>query len=137
MAEGIFKQVLSEKIGCDVDQLDEKGYIVRSAGTMGMVGFPASGESVAACAAKGIDISHHQSQGLMVQLVKESDYIFAMSRSHKRQVVSLVPSAARKCELLIEGKDVADPIGQSQEVYNECCEQIGKAIEKRISELLI
>ena len=73
----------------------------------------------------------------MAQLVKESDFIFAMSHSHKRQVVSLVPSAAKKCVLLIDGKDVADPIGQSQEVYNKCCEQIEKAVKKRISELLI
>ena len=42
MAEGLFKKHLAEKLGCPIDRLVEKGYTVTSAGTLGIVGFPAS-----------------------------------------------------------------------------------------------
>lgn len=137
MAAGMFKKKLAEKFDCEVDQLDKKGYKISSVGTMGMVGFGASAESVAVCAAMGVDISSHESRALAGSLITESDYIFVMSQAHQKQVISLDPKASEKCVLLIDGKDVADPIGQSQEVYNVCAKQIEQAVKKRISELLI
>jgi protein-tyrosine-phosphatase len=39
--------------------------------------------------------------------------------------------------LLAENEEIADPIGQSQEFFNNCAELIEKAVRKRISELVI
>jgi protein-tyrosine phosphatase len=137
MAEGMFRKYLAEKLKCDVDYLDKMGYKIFSAGTMGTVGLPASAEAVVACAAKGIDIKAHSSTTLTQQLVDGCDYIFAMSKMHCERIGALNPEAANKCRLLAEAKDIADPIGQEQQVYNDCARLIEEAVKKRVSEFVI
>jgi len=137
MAEVIFAKFWAEKIGSKVDQLENIGYKTMSAGTLGIDGLPASPEAVAVCAAKGLDLKAHKSTALSKQLIDESDFIFAMSRGHCERVVALVPEAAEKCLLLAENKEIPDPIGQSQQVYETCAETIEQAIMIRISEYVI
>jgi L-threonylcarbamoyladenylate synthase len=137
MAKGIFSKNLAEKLQCKVDQLDKIGYKVSSAGVMNMTGQPASAEAIAACAAKGIDIRAHKSKTLTRQLVEESDFIFAMMRMHCERVIALCPVAADKCVLLGGNKEIPDPIGQPQEVFNDCAELIEETVRERISELVI
>lgn len=137
MAKGMFRKYLAEKLQCELVHLEEKGYKVLSAGIMDTAGFPASPEAVAACAAKGIDIKAHKSRTLSQQLVEECDFIFTMAQMHRERVTALSPEAANKCVLLIENKDIPDPIGQPQRAYNNCAELIEKAVKKRIGELLI
>ncbi len=135
MAEGLFKRYWSEKLECTIDQLEEMGYKMLSAGTLGFVDTPASVESVAACQAKGVDISGHRSQALSSELIEDSDFIFVMTESHRHRIVGMCPASANKCQLLAVDKDVPDPIGQSQEVYNSCADMIETAVQHRISEL--
>jgi len=137
MAEGMFRKYLAEKLECKVDQLDEMGYKVVSAGVIGLSGMPASPEAIAACAAKGISIKAHKSRALSPQLVEESDFIYGMGQTHCQRIVAFGPEAARKCGLLAMNQEIADPIGQSQQVYNSCADLIERAVEKRISELVI
>ena len=137
MAVGMFRKYLAEKFRYTVDHLDKTGYKVFSAGIMAMAGSPASPEAIAACAAKGIDIKAHKSKQLSQQLVEESDFIFAMARMHRQRITALSPEAANRCVLLAENKDIPDPIGQPQHVYNNCAEQIEKGVKKRIGELVI
>jgi L-threonylcarbamoyladenylate synthase len=137
MAEGIFRKYLAEKLQYKVDRLGELGYKVSSAGILDMDGYPASAEAITACAAKGIDISIHRSKKLSVQLLKESDYIFAMAHSHCEHVVNMWPDAQKRCIILAENEDIVDPIGQSQEFFNNCANLIEKAVKERISGLVI
>jgi L-threonylcarbamoyladenylate synthase len=137
MAEGIFRKYLAEKLQCKVDQLDEMGYKISSAGIIDLENSPASEEAIAACAAKGIDIRVHRNRALTQELIEENDFIFAMSRMHRERVISLSREAANKCFLLAEDKDIPDPIGQGQQVFNNCADLIEKAIKKRIGELII
>lgn len=137
MAEGIFRKYLAEKLQCNVDELDKMGYIINSAGIIGSVGYPASTEAVAACAAKGVDIKAHRNKGLSRELVEESDIIFVMEQIHKGRVVALAPTAANRCFLLASKTGIPDPIGQPQESYNNCAKLIERAVQKRISELVI
>jgi L-threonylcarbamoyladenylate synthase len=137
MAEGMFRKYWAEKLQCEVDHLDEMGYKVISAGVMNMIGSPASAEAVAACAAKGIDIKAHKSRTLTRELVEESDFIFAMARMHCERVAVLSPEAADKCVLLAGDKEIPDPIGQPQEVFNDCAGLIEEAVRERIGELVI
>jgi protein-tyrosine phosphatase len=136
MAEGIFRKYLAEKLQSTVDELDRIGYKVYSAGVIDMSGMPASPEAIAACTAKGIDIKAHKSRALSRQLIDESDFIFVMAEMHRERVIGLSPESADKCVLLAE-KDIPDPIGQPQEVYNACAEQIEEAVRRRIDELVI
>ncbi|MBW8002128.1 MAG: threonylcarbamoyl-AMP synthase [Planctomycetes bacterium] len=136
MAEGLFKKYLAEKLCCEVDQLDKKGYKISSAGTMGLVGVEASGEAIQACAVKGVDIKSHKSTAISQSLIGESDFIFTLTQSHLNQIVGLGPESKSKCQLLAQG-DIPDPIGQTQEVYDSCANIIETAVRKRIGELLI
>ena len=137
MAEGLFRKHLAEKLGCPIDRLVEKGYTIISAGTLGIVGAPASDEAVDACAAKQVDISGHRSRALTLHLIEQSDLIFAMTRGHREAVLDMCPEAADKCLLLDDGADIPDPIGQSQAVYDNCAERIDKAIMKRMDEMIL
>ena len=100
-------------------------------------GSPASAQAITACAAKGIDIKAHKSQALSQQLIEESDFIYVMGRAHCERIVTLSPKSANRCVLLAENEEIPDPIGQSQEIYNNCAELIEKAVKKRISELIL
>lgn len=137
MAEGIFRKYLAEKLNANVDEMEKIGYTVESAGMMGSVGFPASSQSVRACAERGVDITAHRSKALTEKLIEESDFIFVMDSVHYERAVSLVAEAADRCMLLDERGNVPDPIGQSQDVYDRCADQIEKAVKKRLSELVI
>lgn len=137
MAYGLFQKYLAEKLQCKVDQLEEKGYKTFSAGTMGIVGAPATLEAITACAAKEIDIQNHKSTALSKQLIEECDFIFTMAQIHYERIIELCPEAANKCVLLAVDKNIPDPIGQQQEVYNKCADMIEDAVKKRINELVI
>jgi L-threonylcarbamoyladenylate synthase len=137
MAEGIFRKYLAEKLECNVDQLNKKGYKVCSAGVMGLSGAPASAEAMVACAAMGVDLRAHRNQGLSIELLEDSDFIFAMEQIHKDRIIALNPKAASKCFLLASGKGISDPIGHPQEFFNSCAETIETAVKQRISELVI
>ncbi|MHC4456394.1 MAG: L-threonylcarbamoyladenylate synthase [Planctomycetota bacterium] len=137
IAEGTFRKYLAKKLDCEVDHLDKMGYKTFSAGILETSGSPATREAIAACAAKGIDIKAHKSRTLSQELVEESDFIFAMAQMHREQIIALSSAASEKCVLLAENKDIPDPIGQPQQVYNNCAEMIEKAIIKRIGEIVL
>ena len=137
MAEGIFRKYLAEKLQCNVDQLEQVGYKIGSGGVMDTSGFPASAGAIIACAAKGIDLTAHMNKGVSKELIDESDYIFAMEPTHQERIIALSHEAADKCFLLAGGQGISDPIGRSQQLYNDCADMIEVAVKKRISELVI
>ena len=136
MAEGLGRKFLAEKLNCKVDQLEKIGYKTISAGLMAMDGVRASSEAIRFCSERGVDITGHLSRELSKELIARSDYIFALSENHRRGVIALCPEAAQKCMLLDEGRDVSDPIGGDEKVYNVCGKIIEKAVKKRIYESL-
>jgi L-threonylcarbamoyladenylate synthase len=137
MAEGIFRKYLAEKLQCNIDELEQIGYKVNSAGVMGMAGYPASAEAVAVCAARGVDISSHRNQGLTKALIEESDFIFAMEKRHQENIIALAPDAENRCLLLAGHKEIPDPIGLNLKFYENCANLIEKAVKKRVGELVI
>jgi len=137
MAAGFLSKYLAEKLGCPLDRLDEVGYKVASAGVIEPEGRPATPEAVRACAAKGIEIKAHKSRLLTKQLVEESDFIYAMCRMHREQVIRLSGEAEKKCVLLAGNEEIPDPIGQPQQVYDNCAGLIERSVRERISELVI
>jgi protein-tyrosine phosphatase len=135
MAEGIFKKELAEKIGLNLDELSEKGYKVISTGTCGMTGVPPSREAVVACLKKGVDISEHLSCGLKREHIEESSLIFVMSERHRDAVLNICPKAGNKTFLLAGNRQIADPIGQTQQYYDKCCNMIEENIKRILSEI--
>jgi protein-tyrosine phosphatase len=136
MAEGFTKKLLAGKLKCDIDRLEQIGYKVTSAGTAAMNDIGASAEAVRLCNSKGVDITSHKSRRFTAEMLKEADYIFAMSAGHKNDIIHISPQAEQKCMLLEDAGDINDPIGASYEVYKTCGVTIEKAVNKRINELL-
>jgi protein-tyrosine phosphatase len=137
MAEGLFRKHLAEKIGCGIDELEDWGYKVFSAGTMDMAGMPASDEAILACGQKGVDLEEHMSRRLTRPLVEASDLIFCMARSHCDHVIFLSPEAESRCSLLAGDHEIPDPIGRSQEYFNNCANLIEAAVKAKVRELVL
>lgn len=137
MGEGLFRKHLAEKIGCGIDDLERQGYKVLSAGTMDMAGMPASPEAILACGQKGVDLDGHMSRRLTRSLIEASDLIFCMARAHCDHVIFLSPEAEGRCSLLAGDQDVPDPIGRSQEYFNNCANLIEAAVKARVRELVL
>lgn len=68
------------------------GAEVASAGST-EAGHPASGGSVRALAARGLDLSGHVSQAVTPELVAGADLVLCMARRHLRDIVVADPSA--------------------------------------------
>ncbi|MGD0785462.1 MAG: L-threonylcarbamoyladenylate synthase [Sedimentisphaerales bacterium] len=135
MAEGFAKKALAEKLGCKVDQLGQMGYKVSSAGISAMNGIGATDYAIKVCDSRNIDISNHKSRNITAEMIKDADYIFAMSEGQKSDIIQLSPDGRQKCMLLDENKNINDPIGGDFETYKMCGQIIEKAVIKRISEL--
>lgn len=135
MAEGLAKKYLAEKFGCNIDQLDDMGYKIESAGVLAINGIIASDGAIRFCDSRGANIANHKSQRLTAEKIKEADYIFAMSYGHKDAIMQICPQDERKCMLLNDSVDVNDPIGGEYEDYKVCGEIIEKAVNERMSEL--
>ncbi|MCG8584754.1 MAG: threonylcarbamoyl-AMP synthase [Pirellulales bacterium] len=132
MAEALCRKFMAERLDCSVDELEDRGVLVMSAGIAAMLGSRASSAAVEAMQDHGLDIREHESQPLTNQLIQYADIILTMTSAHRAALLSNWPDAAeRTMALCHDGSDVADPIGGSLELYKECAEQIKSAIEAR------
>ncbi|HUI06413.1 MAG TPA: ribose 5-phosphate isomerase B [Verrucomicrobiae bacterium] len=113
---------------------------VISAGLGALEGLKATDSAIEVMAELGIDLSSHASQSLNSDLVRQADFIFTMTRQQQDTIQTLYPSAAEKTFLVrefeetrtTENKDIADPIGQSTDVYRRTRNQIRDALPSLI-----
>ena len=104
MAEAIFRQHLAKRLGCKPDELEDRGYLVQSAGLAALPGGPPSPEAVEVMGKRGIDLSRHESQPMTTQLANQADVIFAMTRTHQTALAAQWPSAASRTKLVMPGR---------------------------------
>ncbi len=136
MAEALMRQKLADRLGCGVDELEDCGVLVSSAGIAAMSGGRPSPEAAQVMAARGIDITSHTSQPLTDRLVRYSDLIITMTRGHREAVLAQWPeAAARTAVLSAQSIDVADPIGGPLETYQACADQIDRELDAWIDRL--
>jgi L-threonylcarbamoyladenylate synthase len=135
MAEYLFRALLKGR----------KDVEVASAGTGVYYASSASSEAIKVLGEEGIDARDHMAQPVTNMLLKKSDLIFVMTRSHLGQVLERVPSVEKRVYLIGEFKDhpvhqerdldVPDPVGRSHKEYKECLLHI-KSCLGRIKELV-
>jgi len=136
MAETIFRKMVAERLGCEVDETEDRGVMIMSAGVAALTGGRASPEAVQVMAEMGLDLSGHETQPLTEPLVRYADLIFTMTESHRRAIVAQWPGAAERIRLLCtDGSDVADPMGGPVERYRQCAEQIRSQLKTRLDQL--
>jgi tRNA threonylcarbamoyl adenosine modification protein (Sua5/YciO/YrdC/YwlC family) len=136
MAAGFCRKFISDILGCPVDELDELGYKVDSAGIAALDGIPASGHAVEVCQQQRIDLASHRSRQLTLRDIQQSDLIFTMSQSHRAYILQTHPLASDKCFMLDPKKDIQDPVGLNAGVYRNCFHQISENIIARKGDIL-
>lgn len=134
MAAGLAAVVLASQLGCESDDLPDRGIIVESAGIAGGFG-GAADHAVSVLKRRGIDLSSHASRAVVAEMIHQADHIFVMTRSHLAAVVSTDPSAEDRVRLLLGDKDIADPLGGSEKDYETCVESIEQGLRLRLREV--
>jgi len=137
MAEKLCEMLLAERLRCTVEQLEEHGFVVMSAGLSAGLDVPAGRHAIETLRSRGLDLSEHRSQQINETQVRFADHIFALARGHREAILSYWPgSDTRLCVLRTDGGDVNDPIGGSLDVYEECADLVEREIRKRLGEIL-
>ncbi len=135
MGEGLLRRRIAEKLGCDVDELDQKGVSVISAGIAAMPGSPAAEQAVEVMNRMGIDIADHSSQPITGRLAQFADIILTMTNGHRQALISHWPGLETRTKTLRrDGADVSDPIGRPVEVYSQCANQIDQELLQWVNE---
>jgi protein-tyrosine phosphatase len=136
MAEALCAKLLADRLGCTLAELPERGFIVLSAGMAAMSGDPPADEAVAAVKGFGADLAQHSSRPLTADLVMQADYLITMTQRHAAAVVGQYGELGARPRLLCPaGGDIADPIGQEQQVYHACAREILQHLERLVPEL--
>lgn len=125
MAELLMRRHLANRIGCAIDELDQHGVVVASAGIAAAPGGRPSSEAVEAMARQGLDLGEHLSQPVTERLIKQADLILTMTHGHRQAILNQWPDlAARTFAVSRDRRDVADPIGGPLPLYEECARQL-------------
>lgn len=136
MAEMLCRDMLAKRLKCEIDELEDHGVLVMSAGIAAMLGGRAASEAVQTMKDFDLDLSGHETQPLTEPLVRHADVIYTMTRSHREAIVAQWPSAAeRTCLLSADGSDISDPIGSTVERYRCCAAQMQNELKTRVNEL--
>jgi protein-tyrosine phosphatase len=136
MAELLMRARLARLLKCKIDELEDRGVVVASAGIAAAPGCPPATEATQVMRERGLDLTRHEAQPLTDQLVRHADLILTMTQSHLQSIIERWPSAAGRTDILLpERSDVADPIGQTVGAYRDCAEQLEAGIEHHAERL--
>lgn len=129
MAEAIGRGLLAQ------DAAPDPRIHIFSAGTGAAPGMPATPEAEQAVEALGLSIADHSSTPLTPEMVEGADAIYAMTQSHIQAVLAISPTSADRVFLLDpDGREIPDPIGYPQHVYDQTAQAITRAIRRRLED---
>lgn len=122
---------------------------VVSAGTHAIGGDPPTkGAREALLRHAALDIAHQRSKPLTVDLLRDADFVFTMSRRQALEAAALFPKAAPAVRLLgafapneaqgdgpadpgrdaADSDEIADPMGGSAATYAACCARLDECV---------
>ncbi len=137
MAEALCKALLAKRLGCSVEELPTRGFLIESAGLAASPGRPAAREAVEIVRERGASLASHSSRQVDRDLIRRADRIVTMTRDHHSTLVSRAPDTIDRVFLLDpEGYDVDDPIGADRHVYRQTAQLIEKHLEHLIDQIL-
>jgi protein-tyrosine phosphatase len=136
MAEAIMRRLVSERLGCTIEQLEERGVIIASAGISASPGGGAAPEAIEVMQKRGLDLTRHESQPLSDKLVRHADLVLTLTGAHRQAVIRRWPEATgRTVVLRMDGTDIDDPIGCPLDVYVKCAQEIEDALRQRVEHI--
>ena len=136
MAEAICKILLARRSNCTADELEQRGFVVRSSGVAAYDGHPAAAHAVEVVRALGGSLENHRSRRIDSRLARQADFIFAMTIDHLDDLLRSVPEVESRAFLLDpSGGDLADPVGCDFETYRRTCRMIEAMLTQRLDEI--
>lgn len=130
MAEALLKKRIAERMGCKIEELEDRSVVVMSAGLSAPPGGRAAAEAIQTMHERKLDLTQHESQPLSERLVRFADCIITMTAGHRQAILQAWPDAEPRVHLISQGHgDVADPIGGPIELYRRCAEQLDTYLE--------
>ena len=127
MAEAIARALLKKQGRDDVK--------VVSAGVGAFPGSPATPEACRAVRALGYEMHDHRSRPVTAELLAEADVVYVMTQAHLERVKAIDPAV--HAELLDPEGQIADPIGQGQEVYDRTAAHLEELIRARLDSVKV
>jgi protein arginine phosphatase len=138
MAEVLLKKRIADRLKCKIQELDDRGIVIMSAGISAPPGSRSAAEAIQAMQERGLDLTQHESQPLSERIVRFADVILTMTRGHRDAILEYWPDAEPRVHLISRGRgDVADPIGGPLELYRRCGEQLDGYLKEWTEELPI
>lgn len=117
----------------------ENDYLITSSGTYAVYGEKSTNNAIEAMKKYNVDMTSHRATPIEDSNILDVDLIICMTSNHKRIILSLYPNLKNKVFTLkeyvdpsIEYKDIDDPWGLSQSVYESCAKEIVKYVDKLI-----
>lgn len=131
LAERLLCREIAAAWGVEEEHLAQLGWIVRSGGTMGFGGAPASEGSLQVAAEQGLDLSAHRSASLDDRMQNGIDLVLGMTESH----LAVLPPGLQGELFDPAGRPIPDPYGSSTEVYRQTLVALQAAAEARVRAL--
>ena len=131
LAEAVARQTLRAHFA--VADLSTLGLRVASAGTHGLTGHPATGETRAVAAEMGLDLSDHQAVQVDRAMLESGSLIYAMEIDHIAWLQKRFPGPPVG---LLGQSNIDDPYGQSLTEYRRAGREIAEAIRLRTPEMI-
>ncbi|MFI5235121.1 MAG: protein tyrosine phosphatase [Gemmatimonadales bacterium] len=112
------------------------GIRVRSAGFLG-AGPPSPREAVAAARRRMVDLTTHRATTITVDTARSADVIVVMNAAQRRAICRIYGRRRNEVLLLgdfdpapIESREIADPVGQSEEIFGDVYARIARCAEE-------
>jgi tRNA threonylcarbamoyl adenosine modification protein (Sua5/YciO/YrdC/YwlC family) len=136
MAEALCRDMIANRLGCKTDELEDRGFLVMSAGIAAMMGGRATREAMKTMEEMKIDLNIHETQPLTESLVRHADLIYTMTQSHREAILAQWPSASSRTHVICrDGSDISDPIGGPLDRYQQCASQIKRELTSIVDKL--
>jgi protein-tyrosine-phosphatase len=134
IAEGVFNALMEKGYG------ESSRYLAESAGTNALEGLRPSEFSVKYLHDEwNIDISHIRSRHYLDLNPDDFDFLFALTKNHKKTILSENPNLKNKTFTLKEyieeapdNPDIFDPYGQNYNIYKKCGTEIYDCVSRLV-----
>jgi protein-tyrosine-phosphatase len=136
LAEAVCKRLLADRLSCPPEELDARGFVVRSAGVMAYPGEAASEGAVVAGAELGADLTAHRSRPVNPELLAGATHVIAMTDGHLAALAVRFTNVGPPPVTLAVGSDIPDPIGGELDEYRACARAIADQLDRFINEWL-
>ena len=137
MAEIVFKKLLADKLGCDINDLYDYGFDIRSGGLAAYDGMKASPNATTVVQKLGVSLEDHQSRYVDLDLIKHSDAVLVMTKNHLAIFQDRFQDQHLPVSMLsFSGSDISDPFGGDEKVYSQCLSEIEENLKHLVFKIL-